>query len=542
MTALAQTRPTGAPQAANDAAPAARTLLRFITCGSVDDGKSTLIGRLLAEAGAVPDDVLAAMRADSARLGKAGGAVDYSLLVDGLQAEREQGITIDVAYRYFATARRSFIVADTPGHEQYTRNMATGASGADLAVILVDATQGLLPQTRRHSFIVSLVGVRHVVLAVNKMDLVAWDEAAFRRIEAEYRAAVAGLGFVSIVAVPLSARDGDNVAARSARAPWYEGPTLLGWLETVAADAAADAGEFVLPVQWVNRPDADFRGFSGTVAAGILHPGDAVLALPSGRRARVARIATFDGDLDRAGPGQAVTVTLDAEIDVSRGDVLVAARQPASDLVSARREVLARLLVTADRAVAPGDAFLLRLGTASAVATVAEVVELIDVGTFAALPGAPLGLNGLGLVRLRLDRPLAVADYAKLRELGSLILVDRLTNETAAMGVVVAPSPAATVTPFIGALRRTADATLVRSLGPSWRERLWPVVTWRVGSASLVAIIVLALSGRLDAALLAGTADGLGRPFLRGLHRALWRLLRRRRDAAAGLMRDGGGI
>ena len=513
---LLQHRPT-LPSAANDAAPApSRSLLRFITCGSVDDGKSTLIGRLLADAGAVPDDVMAGIEADSARLGKAGGGLDYALLVDGLAAEREQGITIDVAYRYFATARRSFIVADTPGHEQYTRNMATGASGADLAVILVDAEKGLLPQTRRHSFIVSLVGVRHVIVAVNKMDRVDWSEAKFRAIEADYRAAVAGLGFSSVTAIPLSARDGDNVARPSPRAPWHRGPTLVQALETADTDEVQAMSGIVLPVQGVNRPDSSFRGFSGTVAAGVLRPGAAVTALPSGTSARIARIVTFDGDLEEAEPGRAVTVTLDAAIDVSRGDVMVGTHSVHA--VRVAREIDVRLLVTAPRTIAAGDAFEIRLGTASANATVVEVKERIDVATFAALPGGPLALNAIGAARLRLDRPLAVAAYGALRDLGSLILIDRLTNETAALGVVHEPAP----TPIP---RGPASVTALRGWLEKDRRALWPALTWRAASAGLLALVVYAVTGHGPAAIVAGLADAAGRVALRRVHGAAWRRL-----------------
>jgi len=347
--------PAGAPSPANDqgqnAEGSARALLRFITCGSVDDGKSTLIGRILYEAGAVFDDQLGTLEADSRKFGTQGAAPDFALLVDGLVAEREQGITIDVAYRYFSTDQRSFIVADTPGHEQYTRNMATGASTADLAIILVDARKGLLPQTRRHSFIVSLVGVRRIVVAVNKMDLVGYDEAVFQTIERDYRAMAAGLGFSAIDFIPVSARDGENVTQVSRLTPWYRGPALLPFLESVVI--ASEAGEeqgFALPVQWVNRPDLDFRGYAGMVAQGRLRVGDGVAVLPSGRRSTIARVLAPSGEVSQASAGQSITVTLTEEVDVSRGDVIASlAHAP-----PVRQELRARLLWTGEAALREG--------------------------------------------------------------------------------------------------------------------------------------------------------------------------------------------
>ena len=328
-----------------------QSLLRFFTCGSVDDGKSTLIGRLLYDSKAVFEDQLGALDKDSKKFGTQGDNLDFALLVDGLAAEREQGITIDVAYRYFSTPRRSFIVADTPGHEQYTRNMATGASTADLAVILIDARKGILPQTRRHSFIVSMLRVRRVVLAINKMDLVGFDESVFRRIVDEYRIAAVRLGFATIECIPISARDGDNVTTRSASMPWYNGPVLLDYLETVDVNiAAATDAPFRLPVQWVNRPNLDFRGFAGTIASGRISQGDEIIAQPSGRRSRVARIVTADGDLETAGAEQAVTLTLADEVDVSRGDVIVAA----NDRIAARRQITASLIWMVEQPVQVG--------------------------------------------------------------------------------------------------------------------------------------------------------------------------------------------
>jgi sulfate adenylyltransferase large subunit len=531
-----------APAAANDADDARHSLLRFITCGSVDDGKSTLIGRLLLEAGAVPDDAVAALAADSAASGNAGGVLDYSLLVDGLLAEREQGITIDVAYRYFATPRRSFIVADTPGHEQYTRNMATGASGADLAVILIDARKGVLPQTRRHSLIVSLVGVRHIVVAINKIDLIGFDELAVRAIEAVYRAAVAGLGFRSITVVPVSARDGDNIAKRSPRTPWHDGPTLLGWLEAVRADGeGADLG-FVMPVQRVNRPDLDFRGFAGTVASGSVRPGDDILALPSGSRARVTRIVTFDGDLASAHAGQAVTLTLDREIDVSRGDVLTKAGRYGGEGPAALSEIEARLLVTADRRIAAGDSFIVQVGTASAIAHVMAIDHATDIESGDRRAAAALSLNDLGQVRLRFDRPVVVAPYAQSRALGSLILIDRLTNATAAMGTILAPRKVDAGDDRVVALRRVADRTLRQAMGPQWRQELAPAASWRIGSALLLGLIVTMATDNPALGLAVALLDAALRPLLRLAHRRIWIRLRERVRASRDIVSEGGGI
>src|SRR4051812_20105947 len=408
---------------------AQRSLLRFLTCGSVDDGKSTLIGRLLYDTGAVPSDHLAALARDSRRFGTVPGEFDFALLLDGLAAEREQGITIDVAHRYFSTLRRAFIVADTPGHEQYTRNMATGASTAELAVILMDARAGILPQTRRHSCIVSMLGVRHVVLAVNKMDLVDFDRGRFEALAAEYRALAASLGIASVVYVPLCARDGDNVARPSARMPWYRGPTLLGHLEAVeAGEPAPAAAAFRMPIQWVNRPDHGFRGYAGTI-----RPGDAVVVLPGGARSTVERIVTADGDLPEAGPEMAVTLTLTDERDVSRGDV-IAAEGDAE--VGPRRCIQARLLWMVDTPLRPGGEYLLQLGTATAAARVDVLHHAIDIHGFAPRPCEQLLANEIGLVDLSLDRPVAAARYNADRGLGGFILVHRLSNQTVAIGFV----------------------------------------------------------------------------------------------------------
>ena len=412
-------------------------LLRFITCGSVDDGKSTLIGRLLHDSKALFVDQLAALASDSLRHGTQGDAIDYALLLDGLAAEREQGITIDVAYRFFSTDRRKFIVADCPGHEQYTRNMATGASTAELAVVLVDARKGLLTQTRRHSYIVSLLGIRHVVLAVNKMDLVAYDQSRFEAIVEGYRVLAAQLGIEHVTAIPLSALNGDNLLQSSPSTPWYTGPSLLQHLDSVNVSGdAADIG-FRLPVQWVNRPDRtdagrNFRGFSGTVAAGEVRPGDEIVALPSGRRTTVARIVTADGDLDIAVAGQAVTLTLTDEVDISRGDVIASAQRPPQ----VADQFAAHLLWMGEHALLPGRAYWLKLGTRTVGATVTEIKHKIDVDTQAHLAAKHLDLNEVAYCNLSLDQPIAFEAYRINRELGAFILIDRQSNATVAAGTL----------------------------------------------------------------------------------------------------------
>ena len=409
----------------------AQTALRFLTCGSVDDGKSTLIGRLLYDAKLVFDDQLAALAADSKTQGTQGGALDFALLVDGLAAEREQGITIDVAYRYFTTQRRKFVVADAPGHEQYTRNMATGASNSELAVILIDARKGVLTQTRRHSYIASLFGIRHFVLAVNKMDLVGYDQAVFADIERAYRSFAAQLGDLEIVAIPISALRGDNVTRASEAMPWHRGPALLPHLEavTVGEDEGLDA--FRLPVQWVNRPNADFRGFSGTIASGSVYPGDAVVALPSGQASRVERIHTFDGELPTAVPGQAVTLTLADAIDVSRGDVLCAAEQPAqmSD------QLAVHLLWMSEEDLIPGRQYRLKCATRTVNCVVTELKHAVNVNTLETHAAKQLELNGVGVANISLSERLVFEPFSRNRTLGGFILIDRRSNATVGVGV-----------------------------------------------------------------------------------------------------------
>ncbi len=410
-----------------------KSLLRFITCGSVDDGKSTLIGRLLYDSKMIFEDQLAALESDSKKVGTQGGEIDFALLVDGLAAEREQGITIDVAYRYFSTEKRKFIVADTPGHEQYTRNMITGASTADLAVILVDARKGILTQTKRHSYLAHLIGIRHLVLAVNKMDLVGYDQASYDRIVADYAGFAESIGIAAFTPMPISGFKGDNITTSSAQTPWYDGPTLIDHLDTVTLDVSEDqAGAFRMPVQWVNRPNLDFRGFSGLVASGSIAPGDAVRVLPGGRTSTIARVVAFGGDLPRAVAGQSVTVTLADEIDCSRGDVIVAADSPPE----AADQFEATIVWMADDAMLPGRPYWLKLATQTVTATVQQPKYQINVNTMERLAAKTLELNAIGVGNISTDRPLVFEPYADNRQLGGFILVDKITNATVAAGML----------------------------------------------------------------------------------------------------------
>ena len=410
-----------------------KSLLRFITCGSVDDGKSTLIGRLLYDSKMIFEDQLAALEADSKRVGTQGQNIDFALLVDGLAAEREQGITIDVAYRFFATEKRKFIVADTPGHEQYTRNMVTGASTADLAVILIDARKGVLTQTRRHSYLAHLIGIRNIVLAINKMDLVDYDQATFDRIVLSYRAFATEIGITRFLAIPISGVAGDNITTNSAHTPWYDGPPLIKHLETVELDVTAEqARPFRMPVQWVNRPDLDFRGFAGLVASGSIAPGDPVRVVPSGRTSTVARIVTQGGDLDRAVAGQSVTLTLADEIDCSRGDVIVASAEPPE--VADQFE--STIVWMADEPMLPGRSYWLKLGATTVTATVAAPKYQVNVNTLEHVAAKTLELNAIGIANLSTDRPLVFEPYADSRTLGGFILIDKITNATVAAGML----------------------------------------------------------------------------------------------------------
>ena len=409
-----------------------KSLLRFITCGSVDDGKSTLIGRLLHDTRLLLDDQLAALESDSKRHGTQNGEIDFALLVDGLAAEREQGITIDVAYRFFGTDKRKFIVADCPGHEQYTRNMATGASTADLAIVLVDARKGLLTQTRRHSYILSLLGIRHVVLAVNKMDVVGYDQKVFDDIASSYGKLASQLGIPNVTAIPLSALRGDNMLARSDATPWYQGPPLLEHLESV--DVAREAGEksFRLPVQWVCRPNQNFRGFAGTVVAGEIAVGEEVAVLPSGQRSKIKAIVTADGELQRAVEGQAITLTLTDEIDASRGDLIAATSRPAE----VADQFAAHVLWLGEQPLLPGRPYWLKIGSRTVGAQVTEIKHKVDVNTQEELAAKHLELNEVAQVNLYLDQPVAFAKYKESRDLGAFILIDRQSNGTVAAGTL----------------------------------------------------------------------------------------------------------
>jgi bifunctional enzyme CysN/CysC len=414
------------------AAQEKKSLLRFLTCGSVDDGKSTLIGRLLYDSKLLFEDHLAALEKDSKKHGTTGGDIDFALLVDGLEAEREQGITIDVAYRFFATDKRKFIVADTPGHEQYTRNMATGASNSELAVILVDARKGVLTQTRRHAYIVSLLGIRHVVLAVNKIDLLGYSEEVFKAIVAEFENFAAKLGFASLKPVPISARFGDNVIGPSSNTSWYSGPSLLSLLETTDVESGLSQLPFRMPVQWVNRPNLDFRGFSGTIVGGRVQVGDAIAIAKSGRTSIVSRIVTMDRDLAETSAGQAVTLTLADEVDISRGDVLCEpfARPEVSDQFSAH------LLWMADEELLPGRQYLLKLGTATVPAQVTTLKHKVDVNTLDHFAAKTLQLNEVGYVNVSTSQPVVFDSYASNRDMGGFILIDRFTNATVAAGMI----------------------------------------------------------------------------------------------------------
>lgn len=406
------------------------SLLRVLTCGSVDDGKSTLIGRLLFECGSITDDVMAALQRDSRRFGTVENGVDYALLVDGLAAEREQGVTIDVAYRYFETPRRRFILADTPGHQQYTRNMVTGASLSDLAVLLVDARKGLLVQTRRHATIAAMLGIREVVLAVNKMDLVGFARAVFQSIIDDFAALTEKLGDLRVVAIPVCARDGDNVTTPSERTPWYSGPSLLGALEA-APGPAPNGRPLRMPVQLVNRPDHSFRGYAGTVSGGALRVGTTIVNAGARTEARVTRIVSMDGDRLQAGPGQAVTLVLDREIDISRGDVLAGAPLPeTADLISAR------VVWMDETPLFRGRAYLLMLGTSQVVGTVTEIVSRLDMNHLAEEPARELHLNEIGEVTVSLSRTVVCEPYVASRELGGFILIDRLTRGTVGAGMI----------------------------------------------------------------------------------------------------------
>jgi bifunctional enzyme CysN/CysC len=453
--------------------PFARPPLRFLTCGSVDDGKSTLIGRLLVDAAAVPEDQLATLARDSKRFGTTGEALDLALLMDGLEAERQQAITIDVAYRYFCTPIRSFIIADTPGHEQYTRNMATGASNCDAAVLLVDARKGLLPQTRRHSLICTLLGIRHIVLAVNKLDLVGFSQATFDAIEAAYREFARALALDSLVAIPVCALNGDNVVTRSRNTPWYRGPALLEHLEALEVSEPAHGRALRFPVQWVNRSSPEFRGFAGTVASGVIRRGDRVAVAASMRQSTVARIVTFDDDLDAAQAGMPVTLTLADEIDVARGDVLV---RPDETLPHVLDQFSATLVWMSDEPMLPGRAYQMRSGNMFVPATVTSLRHKLDVETQEHLAARQLTLNEIGQCHLSTATPVCFDRYADNRETGSLILINRATNATVAAGMIEHPLSRATN------VHRQALAVTKRQRAALNAQR--PAILWFTGLPS----------------------------------------------------------
>ena len=497
----------------------AASLLRFITCGSVDDGKSTLIGRLLFETNSVFDDQMDALKRDSKKFGTTGEDLDFALLVDGLSAEREQGITIDVAYRYFSTGQRAFIIADTPGHEQYTRNMATGASQAELAIILVDARKGILPQTRRHSFITSLVGIKSVIVAINKMDLVDYSEERFEEIKRGYQAILPALGFTDVTFVPVSAKAGDNIVTRSPKTPWYRGETLLERLESVEPETFdAGAEPFRLPVQWVNRPNLDFRGFSGSIVGGKVTKGDAVVALPSGGRSRVKGVHGPNGEVDSAEAGEAVTITLTDEIDVSRGDVIAAADAPAG----VSRSFSGDLLWMANRPLIKGGRLIVKIGSAQTPATLSSLDGAIDIHSYEAKPADALTMNEIGRVELTAERPVVALPYGENRDLGAFILIDPVSNETVALGVVrTVGEPDLGVSETPGETRsgiaRLADLWLgeaARGSAAHRAEHRQAKIRARVAGSVLVGFLALIFQMPLLLVPVLALLDFLLRPFL----------------------------
>jgi sulfate adenylyltransferase subunit 1 len=495
-----------------------RDLLRFITCGSVDDGKSTLIGRLLLDSKHLFEDQLSALERDSRKMGTQGGELDLALALDGLAAEREQGITIDVAYRFFTTEARSFIVADTPGHEQYTRNMATGASTADLAILLVDARKGLTRQTRRHSLLVSMLGIKQVVVAVNKMDLVGWSQETFDALITEYRAFAADLGFTAVVGIPLSALNGGNVTRKAEEAPWYEGPDLLTHLETVDVERDEDQQPFRMPVQWVNRPNLDFRGFAGFITGGSIRTGQRVRILPSGEETHVARIVTYDGDLPHAIAGQSVTLTLADEVDASRGSAIVAADQPGhlSDRIDARLFWMVR------EPLREGARYIARLGTQTVQARVVAVRSRINLHTLENEPVSSLEVNDVGEVALAFDRPVAWDAYAANRDSGSLILIDPESYDTVAMGLALEKvAVLAEVEPASDLPDRKAGRWLAEPLETPFRSAA-KTLSWRIAGTFLTFVLTYVLIGNATVAFSVGLVDLLVKFVFFYGHERLW--------------------
>jgi sulfate adenylyltransferase large subunit len=502
-----------------------KSLLRFIVCGSVDHGKSTLIGRLLYESGLVLSDQLQALDREAGKGGGNGEDLDFSLLLDGLAAEREQKITIDVAYRFFATARRKYIVADAPGHEQYTRNMATGASTADLALLLVSATDGLTRQTRRHAIIVSTLGIRRFVIAVNKMDLVGWSEARFAELQAEFRPFLNELGANEAIFIPLSAREGENLVRPSERMPWYHGPSLLEYLDTVDVEPMRRQTGFRMPVQYVNRPDSTFRGYCGLITSGEIRPGIPVQILPSGQRTRIARIVTADGNLAHAIAGQAVTLTLSDDVDASRGDVIADCESPAS--VADRFD--ARLVWIGPDALAPGRSYVMKVATAAATATVEQPVRVVDLESNRSAPAARLVANDIGTAAIRLDRLVAVDCYTDGRDTGSFILVDPETCDTVALGIIEAvKGPASRA-----AKPRVLD--LVRSAESRARSAA-KAFTWRMTGSLDTFMLAALISKNLHIAAGVALAEVLTKTVLYYAHERAWSLVRwgRRSDLPTG--------
>ena len=491
-----------------------KELLRFLTCGNVDDGKSTLIGRLLYDSKMIYEDQLAAVTKDSTKVGTTGDRPDLALLVDGLQAEREQGITIDVAYRYFSTAKRKFIIADTPGHEQYTRNMATGASTCDLAIILIDARYGVQTQTKRHSFIASLLGIKHVVVAINKMDLMDFSEARFNEIRDDYLqfAAKLNLSQSDIHCVPISALDGDNVVDRSSRSPWYQGQTLMEILETVEIAKDKNTENFRLPVQYVNRPNLDFRGFCGTITSGVIQPGDTIMALPSRKTSKVERIVTFDGDLDRAFVGQSITLTLEDEIDISRGDVIV----KIDDQPVVGNRFNADIVWMTEKAMVPGRPYDLKFASGASAGTVSKIHHLIDVNTLEQRQVEQVNLNEIALVEVSLDKAVPFDAYSKIKGTGAFIIIDRLSNVTVGAGMIVGQASASDNNSAVSAEEKArrfgqkpavvaVNAVNATSLVEALDRRLFEMGrVAAIGDANTAA--VLKAAGLV--ALVAGGADG----------------------------------
>lgn len=501
----------------------AKDLLRFITCGSVDDGKSTLIGRLLYEAKSLFDDQLDTLQAESRKYGKAGDGIDFSLLVDGLASEREQGITIDIAYRFFETKNRKFIVADTPGHEQYTRNMATGASTASLAVLLVDARLGILPQTRRHALILSRLGLRHTVLAVNKIDLVGHDEATFRRIAAEYRQFAADLGFKRADAIPVSARNGDNIASSSEHMPWYEGPTLLACLEAAPTVDPAGFNPFRMSVQSVIRPDGAFRGYAGLIASGRITPGDEILVQPSARRSRIGRIVTADGDLAEASAGQSVVLTLEDHVDVGRGDLLAIPDQPA--IIGKEAEV--ETVWMSETPLAVGQRLLVKAGTRSVTARVEGIPARTDIASGNETPAESLALNDIGRIRLYFDAPLALDTYRKNRETGSMLLIDPQSFDTLGIGMVGSVSMPDASAERIGDSYGAMEGLPSRQENKeNFIERRWrslaKAISWRLTGSADTFILSLLFTGNAKTSAAIGAAEILTKTGLYYVHERAW--------------------